>query len=77
MPLYDFHCPSCDRIFELLVRCDADPLCPLCSGPLNRLLGAPALSGASTKLLRQARAQASREGHFSHYSASERSRIKT
>jgi len=45
MPLYDFHCRSCDREFEALVRPqDASPTCPSCkSADLERLLSGFAL----------------------------------
>lgn len=77
MPLYDFHCPVCDRIFELLVSQSSAPACPVCGGALTRRIAFPALAGQSAKLIARARAQAEREGHFSHYSASERAKLKT
>jgi putative FmdB family regulatory protein len=30
MPLYEYHCPSCDARFEKLVRGGAAPACPGC-----------------------------------------------
>jgi putative FmdB family regulatory protein len=77
MPLYDFHCPVCDRIFELLVSQSSMPGCPSCGGALSRQIALPALAGNSAKLIARARAQANLEGHFSHYSASERAKLKT
>ncbi|ADB18206.1 regulatory protein, FmdB family [Pirellula staleyi DSM 6068] len=50
MPLYEYHCPSCESEFELLVRSDDTPACPSCESPkIERLLSAPAAhtSGAS------------------------------
>lgn len=45
MPLYDFHCRSCDREFEALVRGADEPECPDCHGhDLERLLSTFALS---------------------------------
>ena len=41
MPIFDFHCESCDQTFELLVRNEA-PVCPHCGGQrLEKLLSAP------------------------------------
>ncbi|WP_417070629.1 zinc ribbon domain-containing protein [Niveibacterium terrae] len=77
MPLYDFHCPVCDRIFELLVSQSSAPGCPVCAGALTRQIARPSLAGKSAKLIARARAQAGREGHFSHYPASERAKLKT
>lgn len=38
MPIYRFHCPECDRHFELLLpRYDAEAHCPVCqSAELER-----------------------------------------
>lgn len=43
MPLFDFHCTSCDRVFELLVRSDAPVACPDCGdAAVERLQPMPA-----------------------------------
>lgn len=76
MPLYDFHCRACDKMFELLVSCDATPPCPDCQGILVRQPSLPSAPGKSAGLINKARARATREGHFSHYAASERPKIK-
>jgi putative FmdB family regulatory protein len=77
MPLYDYHCSACDKTFELLVRSSTVPVCPSCgSDQLQRLVSRPAPQGKSAGMVSQARAQAAREGHFSHYSSSERPRSK-
>lgn len=74
MPIFDFHCESCDQTFELLVRNEA-PVCPHCgSQRLEKLLSAPNVAGKSKKIIESARSQAAREGHFSHYSRSEKPR---
>lgn len=45
MPLYDFHCRTCGREFEALVRGADRPTCPGCHGAdLERLLSTFALS---------------------------------
>ncbi|MFL9824974.1 FmdB family zinc ribbon protein [Rhodoplanes sp. SY1] len=73
MPLYGYHCATCDKDFELLVRASDTPACPTCgSAALTRLVSRPAAEGRSKDLIRSARAQAAREGHFSHYGRSER-----
>ncbi|MCU0709077.1 MAG: zinc ribbon domain-containing protein [Pirellula sp.] len=40
MPLYEYHCETCDKEFELLIqRRDDSPLCPECgSKKLTKLL---------------------------------------
>lgn len=74
MPIFDFHCASCDRTFELLVRNEV-PMCPHCgSQRLEKLLSAPNLGGKSKEIIESARRQAAREGHFSHYARSEKPR---
>ena len=58
----------------LLVRNEA-PVCPHCgSQRLEKLLSAPNVAGKSKKIIESARSQAAREGHFSHYSRSEKPR---
>ena len=43
MPLFDFHCTSCDRVFELLVRGTAPVSCPDCGdAKVERLQSMPA-----------------------------------
>jgi len=68
MPLYDFHCPDCDKDVEVLARfCDI-PACPTCGGThMTRLVSRIAPEGKSKEKLKRARAQAGREGHFSNY----------
>jgi len=77
MPLYDFRCTHCAHVFERLVRAGELATCPQCGavGP-ERLLSRPAAPGTSAALISAGRAAAAREGHFSHYSRSERARIK-
>lgn len=43
MPLFDFHCTSCDRVFEALVRGEARVSCPDCGAVVvERLQPVPA-----------------------------------
>lgn len=43
MPLYEYRCATCGELTEVIQR-HADPpltVCPLCGGPLKKLLSAP------------------------------------
>lgn len=72
MPLYSYRCNACDQSFELLVRSSDTPACTACgSRELERLVSQVAPEGKSGAVLKGARAQAAREGHFSNYSRSE------
>jgi len=72
MPIFDFHCRSCQGNFELLVRPSGVPTCPACGGiDLEKQVSAPAPKGKTAELISRARAQAAREGHFSNYRSSE------
>ena len=68
MPLFDFRCPSCDKTFEVLVLGSRTPCCPQCGNEsLEKQVSRPAPPGQSAGLVKAARAQAKREGHFSNY----------
>ena len=68
MPLYDFHCPACSATIELLVRASDEPGCPACGNKhLERLVSRTSPPGKAKGLVKAARAQAAREGHFSNY----------
>ena len=45
MPLYEYQCRECGRRFERLQKVNDAPVseCPYCGGPVDRLLGVPAL----------------------------------
>jgi putative FmdB family regulatory protein len=73
MPLYTYHCPECDKDFELLTRSGDSPACPACgTEKLERLMSRVAEQGKSRGRIKAARAQAGREGHLSNFSRSER-----
>jgi len=73
MPLYGFHCSDCDKDAELLVGFSEKPKCPSCgSKKMQRQVSRVAAPGKSASLVKSARAQAAREGHFSNYSRAER-----
>ena len=44
MPIYEYHCDSCDRSFETMQRISDPPLesCDQCGSPVRKLLSAPA-----------------------------------
>jgi putative FmdB family regulatory protein len=47
MPLFDFHCLSCQSQFELLIRGSAVPTCPSCgSTSLEKMLSMFAVSSS-------------------------------
>lgn len=69
MPLYDFHCTSCDKTFELLMRSGDEPACSHCSSKaVNRMISRPSPPGKAKGIAAAARAQAAREGHMSNFS---------
>lgn len=75
MPIYDYRCSDCDKTFELMVKASAIPLCPTCGGiHLEKQVSCPAPLGQTAGFVANARKQAAREGHFSHYKPSERPR---
>ena len=77
MPIYDFHCLSCDRIFERITRADALPACPHCGAKqVEKQVSMPAAPGKSAGIIAGARKQAAKEGHFSNYSKTDRARAK-
>jgi putative FmdB family regulatory protein len=45
MPLYEYECSHCGHAFEVVQKAHGQPLkkCPKCSGPLRKLLSAPAI----------------------------------
>ncbi len=72
MPIYDYHCISCDKNFELLVRSTTVLACPYCSGSqLEKLVSMPAPKSKIDVIRKRARSQGVREGHFSNYKPSE------
>lgn len=72
MPIYDYRCNDCNKIFELLVRASTVLACPECSSQkLEKLVSLPAPQSKTAGILARARAQAARAGHFSYYKPSE------
>lgn len=73
MPLHSYRCTACEAEFEILVRPSETAACPSCGATvLERLISTGVgAGGKSAGLLRNARAAAAKEGHFSNYSKSE------
>ncbi|MBT9597266.1 MAG: zinc ribbon domain-containing protein [Vitreoscilla sp.] len=77
MPIYDYQCSACHAEFELLVRQSTVPTCPQCgSTSLERRVSLTAPHGTSRAIVAAGRQAAAREGHFSHYSAAERAKLR-
>lgn len=76
MPLYDFRCNTCNNTMEILARHDSTPACPECGDAMEKLVSAPQAPGKSAGIIASARAQASREGHFSNYKKSEKPKFR-
>jgi putative FmdB family regulatory protein len=77
MPIHDFHCKACDAHFEKLVRADTLPVCPHCgAAEPERVLSRVAPAGTSKALIAAGRRAAAREGHFSNYSAADKSKLR-
>jgi putative FmdB family regulatory protein len=75
MPLYSFHCATCDKDVELLLKASDTAACPACGAQnLERLVSRPTAEGKSGAIIKSARAQAAREGHLSNFSRAERRR---
>ena len=69
MPIYDFHCPACNKTCELLVRYEDTPNCPLCGGEnLERKISGTSPPGTAKAKMKAGRAAAARQGHFSNFS---------
>ena len=68
MPLFSYHCTGCDTDFEALVLNSEPPACPKCGGTaLEQLLSRVATEARTPGLVKRARTQAAKEGHFSNY----------
>jgi putative FmdB family regulatory protein len=77
MPIFEYRCRACEQTMELVVLSSSDAVCPHCgSADLAKLISAPAAHGKTASFIASARAQASKEGHFSNYSAREKSKLK-
>ncbi len=76
MPIYEYHCPACEQPFELLVRSTTIPACPQCGNTaVNKCVSAPTPPGRSKAIIQANRRAAAAQGHFSNFSASEKSKL--
>ncbi|MDA8328521.1 MAG: zinc ribbon domain-containing protein [Betaproteobacteria bacterium] len=77
MPIFEYQCRQCGNACELLIKGEQVPLCPHCgSEALDKQISLPAAKGKFPAMVKAARSQASREGHFSNYSAAERKKAQ-
>ena len=68
MPLFSYHCTGCASDFEALVLASEQAACPKCGGTaLEQLLSRVASEARTPGVVKAARAQAAKEGHFSNY----------
>jgi putative FmdB family regulatory protein len=76
MPMYEYHCQACDAEFETLVRSSTVPTCPHCGAiDLRRIVSRLAPAGKIEAIRQSNRRLADRQGHFSHLSSAERSKL--
>jgi putative FmdB family regulatory protein len=77
MPIHDYRCRACGAAFELLVLGSRMPLCKACQSPdLERQVALTAAPGKSQAIVAAGRRAAAREGHFSHYSAADKAKLR-
>ena len=70
-------CPACGADFERLVRSSTVPSCPGCgSTTLEKAVSRIAPHARIPGLIAENRRQAKKEGHFSHYSAAEKAKVR-
>ncbi len=76
MPLFEYQCNACQAEFERLVRGDTAPTCPHCgSVELTKIVSRLAPAGKIEAIRLSNRRAADAQGHFNHYSASDRARL--
>lgn len=76
MPLFDFHCQTCGNDFETLVRAGATPVCPQCHGStLEKCVSRIAPAGKIEAIRMAHRRVAASQGHFDHYSPSDKAKL--
>jgi len=76
MPMYEYRCSACGAEFEMLVRSSTVPACPHCGATeLARSVSRLAPAGKIEGIRMANRRMADRQGHFSHLSPSERSKL--
>lgn len=80
MPIFDFHCKDCDKVFEVFLKpgSKTEPACEACGGQhLEKLVSAPTPPPQSLAIRKRFRAKAAAEGHLSNFSAKEIATFKS
>lgn len=80
MPLYDYHCKDCDKVFEAFLKSASktQPSCTVCgSTHVEKLVSVPAPPPQSPAIRKRFRAKAAAEGHLSNFSAQEIATFKS
>lgn len=76
MPLFDYRCGACGAESELLVRGDAQVLCPSCgSAEMHKAVSRIAPAGKIEAIRLSNRRAAAAQGHFDNYSPGDRARL--
>jgi putative FmdB family regulatory protein len=76
MPIFDFNCKSCGHAFEALVRASSSPACPKCgSAVLEKCISSIAPAGKIEAIRMAHRRVAAAQGHFDHYSPSDKAKL--
>lgn len=76
MPIYDYQCQACGHAFETLVRSGATPACPQCGSTALAKCVSPLAPAGKIEAIRMAhRRVAAAQGHFDHYSPSDKVKL--
>jgi putative FmdB family regulatory protein len=76
MPIYDYSCQACKHTFETLVRSGSTPACPECgSTALDKCVSPLAPAGKIEAIRMAHRRVAAAQGHFDHYSPSDKAKL--
>jgi putative FmdB family regulatory protein len=76
MPIYDYNCKACGHAFETLVRSGTVPACPKCASTELEKCVSPLAPAGKIEAIRMAhRRVAAAQGHFDHYSPSDKAKL--
>jgi putative FmdB family regulatory protein len=74
--MFDYHCSACGHEFESLVRTGDTPVCPACqSTTLEKFLSRISPAGKIEGIRMAHRRVAAAQGHFDHYSPSDKAKL--